>query len=155
MLALGLAALVGIGIGAAAMAPRSTDASTAQACTRIVATQNAVELERSRYLVAELGCSVRGTLPVLGAAADAGTGLPHAGPPPPAYDLGDTLFTFLWGFLLSVALTLTVTWLLNRLTDPSRRTPDSTGRQARRGYPGLADRDRQSFRCRQSTRRHG
>lgn len=120
LLALGLAALVGIGGGA--MVPRSTDASTAQACTRIVATQNAVELERSRYLVTELGCSVRGTLPVLGAAADAGTGLPHAGPPPPAYDLGDTLFTFLWGFLLFVALTLTVT---RPLKPPDRPKPEN------------------------------
>lgn len=56
---------------------------------------------------------------MLGAAADAGTGLPHAGPPPPTYDLGNMLLTLLWGFPLSVALTLTVTWPLNRLTDPT------------------------------------
>ncbi len=122
LLALGLAALVGFGIGAAVMAPRSTDASTAQACTRTVATllttQNAVELERSRYLVAELGCSVRGVLPALEAVADVGTSLPHTSPPPPAYDLGDMLLTFLWGFPLFVAVTLAVTWLLDRLTDP-------------------------------------
>ncbi len=122
LLALGLAALVGFGIGTAVMAPRSTDSSTAQACTRIVATllatQNAVELERSRYLVAELGCSVRGALATVGAVADAGTGLPHAGPPPPAYDLGDMLLTLLWGFPLVVAVTLAVTWLLDRLTGP-------------------------------------
>lgn len=68
-----LAALAGLAVGAAAMAPKGLDPAAARVCTRTVATllttRDAVELERSRYLVAELGCSVRGALPGIEAAA--------------------------------------------------------------------------------------
>lgn len=118
----GLAGLVGFGLGAAVMAPRGPDPATARACSRVATTlletRDAVELDRSRYLVRELGCDMRAALAETEAAANLAPGLPRAGAAQAGYG-APTAGAFLLNALMvtvvfasSTLLTLrTFTWL--------------------------------------------
>lgn len=127
LLALALAALVGFGVGAAIMAPRSLDPDAAQACTRITATllttRDVVELERSRYLVGELGCSIRNALPAAEAAADVVTGLPRPSAAQPGMGAGDFLLHALVVTVTFVGGTIGFIWLFGLL---ATRKPEDT-----------------------------
>lgn len=126
-LLIGTAALAGFGLGALFMAPRGLDAATAQACTRTVATllttRDAVELERSRYLVGELGCDVHAALPGVEATADAAPGLPRAGAAQAGASVGAFLLNGLVVTVVFVGGSFLTFGFLNWLTD--RRKADT------------------------------
>ena len=128
LLLVGFAALVGFGLGAVVMEPRGSDAYAVQACNRTVATllatRDAVELERSRYLVGELGCSIRASLPglgaaQLGAAQEAVASLPGSDAAQPTFSVANYLLNALMVTVIFVGGTFGFVGLFNLVTGPS------------------------------------
>ena len=123
LLLVGFAALVGFGLGAVVMEPRGLDAYAVQTCNRTVATllttRDAVELERSRYLVGELGCSIRASLPGLGAAQETVASLPGSDAAQPMLSAADFLLNTLMVTVIFVGGTFGFLGLSNLITDRS------------------------------------
>jgi len=123
LLLVGFAALVGFGLGAAITGSRGPDAYAVQTCNRTVAalltTRDAVELERSRYLVGELGCSIRASLPGLGAAQEAVASLPGSDAARPMLSTADFLLNALMVTVIFVGGTFGFLGLCNLITDRS------------------------------------
>ncbi len=78
-----------------------------------------MELERLRYLVGELGCSIRASLPGLGAAQEAVASLPGSDAARPMLSTVDFLLNALMVTVIFVGGTFGFLGLFNLITDRS------------------------------------
>ncbi len=78
-----------------------------------------MELERSRYLVGELGCNIRASIPGLGAAQEAVTSLPGSDAARPMFSVVNFLLNALMVTIVFVGGTFGFLGLFNLVTGRS------------------------------------